>query len=131
MNIKELKSRRFCLALPIVFVPAFGGCASQIPNAQTAEAQVAKVQPVKTQPTHLVVQKPNVRQVYKSAVAALTFSPDSKTLASAGGSTKKSFLPNTPGGLLKVEMLDISTLRTQKILPPLPTASSVAFTPDL
>ncbi len=131
MNIKELKSRRFCLALPIVFVPAFGGCASQIPNAQTAEAQVAKVQPVKTQPTHLVVQKPNVRQVYEGAVAALTFSPDSKTLASAGVNTKNLDNLPVPPALLKVEMLNASTLRAQKTLPPLPAASSVAFTPDL
>lgn len=136
MNIKELKSRCFCLALPIVFVPAFGGCASQQTPAQTEKAQAVKAQAVKAQPTtvqprRIVLQKPTVRQVYKSAVAALTFSPDSKTLASVGGSTKKSFFPNTRGGLLKVEMLDISTLRTQKLLPPLPAASSVAFTPDL
>ncbi len=135
MNNKLLRSRHFSLALPIVFASALGGCASQNPAAQnvqtrTAQTQPAQVQPVEVQP-RLVVQKPMVRQVYKSAVAALTFSSDSKTLASAGNNVKNSDNPRAPAPQLKVEMLDASTLRTQKTLPLLPAADFVVFSPGL
>ena len=129
MNIKLLRSRRFELALPILFAASFGGCATQQTPVQTAEAQVA--QPVKAQMMRLVVQRPSVRQVYKGVVAALTFSPDSKTLASAGSTAKNSAYIGAPGGLLKVEMLDVFSLRAQKTLPLLPAANFVAFSPDL
>jgi len=139
MNIKLRKSRRFELALLALFASAFGGCATRQTPMQTAEAQVAqpvktqvvKHQPVKAHLMRLVVQKPNVRQVYKGVVAALTFSPDSKTLASAGGSAENPAYPSMPGGLLKIEVLDAQTLRSVRTLPLLPATWNVVFSPDL
>ncbi len=136
MNSGKVKLRHLGWALPMTFAVVLGGCALQQPSARSANAQGIKPQPVQTQPVkvqsmRIVVQKLNVRQVYASAIAALTFSPDSKTLASAGGTAINAVYANMPGGSLKVEMLDAQTLHPRKTLPPLPAADFVAFSPNL
>lgn len=74
------------------------------------------------------VWKPCTRQVCSSTILALAFSPDGKTLALAGSTARK--LSNY-NGLLKVEILDENSLRPLRILPLLPSANYVAFSPDL
>lgn len=75
--------------------------------------------------------KLQTQRIYSNNVMALAFSSDGRTLATAGSTLSNRSAPRGDEGLLKVEMLNVQSLRMTRTLYSLPTARYVAFSPDL